>query len=300
MGIARKLFTWPFVVGRIEKKIDDLLILTANQTLQNRDYTKAIRSLEEVEYKVYSQWGDDGIIQYLISKLGIRQKKFIEFGVENYRESNTRFLLVNNNWSGLIFDASTRNIRQIQRDEIYWKYDLTAQSALVTRENINDLIQTNNFSGHIGLLHIDIDGNDYWIWDVIENVDADLIIMEYNAYFGCERPVSVPYNRDFDVSKAHFSHIYFGASLPAFIYLAQKKGYYFIGCNSAGNNAYFVNNRFTGIMPSITAREGFVMIKSRQARDIQGKLVYAGGEKAGALLKGLPVTNVITESIEFL
>src|SRR5882762_7163690 len=53
-----------------------------------------INDLSEVEFQVFSQWGDDGIIQYLINKIEIPNKTFIEFGVENYKESNTRFLLI--------------------------------------------------------------------------------------------------------------------------------------------------------------------------------------------------------------
>ena len=58
----------------------------------------AIASLNEVEFKVFSQHGDDGIIQWLIHNIEFPYKTFIEFGVENYRESNTRFLMMNNNW----------------------------------------------------------------------------------------------------------------------------------------------------------------------------------------------------------
>src|ERR1700744_5508213 len=61
-----------------------------------------VSSINEVEFQVFSQFGDDGIIQWLISKIDIPNKTFIEFGVENYIESNTRFLLINNKWKGLV------------------------------------------------------------------------------------------------------------------------------------------------------------------------------------------------------
>src|SRR5579859_7257876 len=64
-------------------------------------------SLQEAEFRVFSQWGEDGIIQYLLSKVAIAHDTFVEFGVGNYRESNTRFLLTNNNWRGLIIDGGT-------------------------------------------------------------------------------------------------------------------------------------------------------------------------------------------------
>ena len=51
-------------------------------------------AIENAEFRVYSQWGEDGIIQYLVNQLSIPNKVFVEFGVENYTESNTRFLLI--------------------------------------------------------------------------------------------------------------------------------------------------------------------------------------------------------------
>ena len=64
---------------------------------------------------MYSQWGEDGIIEYLVSKIPIENKFFIEFGVENYNESNTRFLMMNRNWSGLVIDGTKENVEYIHR-----------------------------------------------------------------------------------------------------------------------------------------------------------------------------------------
>src|SRR5687768_890107 len=80
---------------------------------------KNIKTLEEVEFQIFSQRGEDGIIQYIVSQVEIPNKIFIEFGVENYTESNTRFLLINNNWAGLVIDGSKENIRFIKDDFIY-------------------------------------------------------------------------------------------------------------------------------------------------------------------------------------
>ena len=96
-----------------------------------------IASLDEVEFQVFSQRGEDGVIQYIINKIEIPNKVFVEFGVETYTESNTRFLLMNNNWSGLIIDGSKKNINFIKRDFIYWKYDITALESFITKDNIN-------------------------------------------------------------------------------------------------------------------------------------------------------------------
>jgi len=90
-----------------------------------------IKKLNEVEFQVFSQFGDDGIIQFLINKLPIPSKTFIEFGVENYRESNTRFLLINDYWSGYIIDGSELNIESIKSEQFYSFYDLKVEAAFI-------------------------------------------------------------------------------------------------------------------------------------------------------------------------
>ena len=119
---------------------------------------------------------------------------------------------MNNNWRGLVIDGSKKNIEYIQNDEIYWKYDIVAKSSFVTAENINKLIEENGFVGSIGLLHIDIDGNEYWIWKAINVIEPDIAIIEYNSVFGCERAITVPYDPFFNRTKKHYSNLYAGAS----------------------------------------------------------------------------------------
>jgi len=257
-----------------------------------------IQSLPDVEFKVFSQFGDDGIIQYLINKLQIKNRTFVEFGVSDYFESNTRFLLLKDNWSGLIMDGSDYNINFIKKSDYYWRHDLTAVSNFVTRENINDLILQNEYKGEIGLLHVDLDGNDYWVWEKIDVVDPILVIMEYNSVFGPERNISVPYQENFVRTKAHSSNLYWGASLGALCNLAEKKGYYFIGSNSAGNNAYFVRkNRINGLK-ICSAKEGYVESKYRESRDQDGNMTFLSGENRLKCISGSPVVNTDTGNIE--
>lgn len=259
-----------------------------------------VKALHETEFKVFSQWGDDGIIQYLINYLDIENKVFIEFGVEDYLEANTRFLLMNNNWSGLVMDGSSSNISKIKKSEIYWKYDLIAKSAFITAENINQLIEEEGFNGEIGLLHIDIDGNDYWIWKALKVVKPVIMIVEYNSVFGCERAITIPYKSDFVASNSHFSYLYFGVSILSLCDLAKENGYSFVGSNSAGNNAYFVKNEFLKDLKPLTAKEGFVASKFRQSRDEKGELNYLRGEEILKSIQGLPVFNTRNNEVESL
>ena len=260
------------------KDNDAIKTLLAKILIENIKNKRSVNNLAEVEFKVFSQFGEDGIIQYLVNNIPIKNKIFIEFGVQNYKESNTRFLLINNNWRGLLIDSDGKSIDFIKNDGIYWQHDIKAVCKFITRENINSIFSSNGFEGDIGLLSIDIDGNDYWIWESIEAVNPRIVICEYNSIFGCKDAVTIPYEPNFNRTKAHFSNLYFGASLPALCYLANKKGYIFIGCNNAGNDAFFVRKDLAGYFKELTPENGYVYSNIREARDRMGKLTYISGE----------------------
>ena len=283
-----------------DQNIETSLLLTGHLLAESMK-NKSIHTLVDAEFKVFSQWGDDGIIQWLIHNLDFPNKTFIEFGVETYRESNTRFLMMNNNWEGFVMDSSARNISRILSSEFYWKYQLTAKEAYINRDNINDLLRGSGLNKNVGILHIDIDGNDYWIWQSIEAVCPVVVIIEYNSVFGSQRAITVPYDERFDRSKKHYSNLYFGASLPALCYLANTKNYDFVGCNSAGNNAYFIRrDKMNSHFKELTPSQGYILSKSRESRDRSGYLTYITGAARLDAIRGLPVYNVLTNSIELL
>jgi hypothetical protein len=279
-------------LAQMQDEIDSLKILAAQPLLQNIRNGAAPRSLREAEFKVFSQFGDDGIIQYLIHSLAPLPDSFVEFGVENYRESNTRFLLLNNNWRGLVFDGNQECIDQIQHDEIYWRHTLTARHAWITRDNINDLIRDSGFTGEIGLLSIDIDGNDYWVWEKLDAVDPAITIVEYNSIFGPDLAVTILYDPKFDRHKAHYSGQFWGASLSALNLLAKRKGYSLVGCNSAGNNAYFIRNDKIGNLRALEPKETFVDARWRDSRDKDGKLDHLTGAERFQTIAELEVYDL--------
>ena len=163
----------------------------------------------------------------------------------------------------------------------------------ITRENINSLIESHGLSGEIGLLSVDIDGVDYFVWEAITVVQPAIVIVEYNARFGPERAVTVPYDAAFQRRAAHHSNIYYGASLAALVGLGKRKGYAFVGANSAGNNAFFVRRDLlpTGLRER-TAQEGFVDCKFREARDENGRLAFLDPAQESAILAQLPLVEV--------
>jgi hypothetical protein len=279
-GLSRKITRIQEALGRIEQR----------QILASWD-----GNLRAAEFRVFSQWGEDGIIQALLSGIPSASVRriFVEFGVENYTESNTRFLLANDNWSGLVLDGSEQNIASIRQDPIYWQHNLKAECCFITRDNINELITRSGISGDIGLLSVDIDGNDYWVWESIDCVRPVIVITEYNARFGPDRAVSVPYDANFRRETAHHSMIYYGASLKALAQLGNRKGYALVGCNSAGNNAFFVRRDLLGgVLSERSVAESFVRNQFRETRDAEGQLLFLGPEEESALLAALPLVEV--------
>lgn len=278
--------------ANLRNEIHETKMLVASFLINQMKSQDMYENIQYAEFKVFSQFGEDGIIQYLVHHLKIEPKTFIEFGVENYTESNTRFLLMNNNWKGLVIEGSKENVDCIKNDSIYWKYDLTAVCAFVDRENINKIFLENNFSGEIGLLSIDIDGNDYWVWEAIDVVNPILVIIEYNSVFGNTDAITVPYDPKFVRTKAHYSNLYFGASLKALCLLAEKMGYVFFGSNSAGNNAYFVRTDNIGNLKQLSVQEGYVKSNFRESRNPQGQLTHISGDDRIKIIKGLSVYDV--------
>jgi hypothetical protein len=284
-----------------KKEIESIKILTG-RSVANFNTTRTINKLADIEFKVFSQWGDDGIIQYLLSKIDIPETSevFVEFGVENYTESNTRFLLQNNNWKGLVIDGSSAHVNYIKNDPVYWKHNLTAVCQFITKSNINSIIKDAGIEGEIGILSVDIDGNDYYVWKAIDIVKPVIVITEYNSIFGCDKPYSTIYQDDFVRTNAHYSNLFYGTSLLSACDLAEEKGYGFVGCNSAGNNAYFVRNDKLNGLKTLSCAEGFVDAKFRESRDKTGNLSLLSGINKRNEIKGLKVFNTRTNQEETL
>lgn len=248
----------------------------------------------EAEFRIYSQFGDDGIIQFLIANLPVPAVPvFVEFGVDDYHEANTRFLLVNKEWRGLVLDGrADLDDVVVAQDLLPMHYQLETRSAFITAENIDELIRGAGFEGEIGLLSIDIDGNDYWVWNALTCVDPQVVVVEYNAVLGADRAVTIPYDPGFARHEADSSCLYFGASLPALCRLAADKGYVFVGCNGAGNNAYFVRADLAAPFHKPELREGFRDGRFRESRDTHGRMNRLGGAARLAAIEHLPVVDV--------
>ena len=282
----------------MDDKSDKQLVLQGQAlALLNRQRKEsgALQSLDAYEFRVFSQFGEDGILQHLIEEADIQahERIFVEFGVQDYQESNTRFLLQGCKWGGLIIDGSKEWMASVRNRSLCWRYNLQALAAWIDRDNINELISSAGISGEIGILSVDIDGNDYWIWEAINCINPIIVVCKWNSAFGPDHSVSIPYDPLFNRTTAHHSCQYWGASIQALQQLGLKKNYELIGSNQAGNNLFFVRNDRLGRLLASSAADAWTEAKFSDTRNEQGELTFLRGKHRAKMISRLPHVNTI-------
>lgn len=198
-------------------------------------------SLGDVGFRNYSQFEEDGILLYIFAAIGVASRTFIDIGAGDGINSNCANLAVNFGWDGLFIDGNEANVSRgkasYARHADTWAYPPKFVRAFVQRENINQVIEEQGFSGTVDLASIDLDGNDYWIWDALSAVDPRVVMIETHIEFGMNSIV-VPYDKDYVYPGKHPQ--YHGASPVAMAKLAAKKGYRLVGSNGYGFNTIYV------------------------------------------------------------
>ncbi|HLP17309.1 MAG TPA: hypothetical protein VK470_13690 [Bacteroidota bacterium] len=205
------------------------------------------QSFDEVEFRNFSQNGEDGLLLYIFSLIKPTNKKVVEICAGDGIECNAANLIVHHGWNGLLFDGDKKNIergnRFYARCRDTFSFPPKVVQAWITKDNVNALISDNGFKGEIDLLSLDLDGNDYWILDAINVVSPRVIILEYLDAMGPTEAVTIPYKADFVCDTSNqLGMEYYGASLPAYAKLLKKRGYRLIGGLSMGLNAVFMRN----------------------------------------------------------
>ena len=235
-------------------------------TYQSLVYSNnVLPGLESVGFKAYSQTDEDGILLYIFSLIGSGKKTCVEICAGNGIECNTANLIINHGWHGLLIDGDQALVDQgrefYENNKNTFIYPPVFISSWITRENINDCLKNNGFEGEIDLLSIDMDGVDYWIWDAIKAIEPRVVVVEYQDIIGPDQSLTVPYHDDFNAYNYPVTDgmpNYCGASLPAFVKLAKKRGYRLVGCNRYGYNAFFVKNTHgQALIPEIDISECF-------------------------------------------
>ncbi len=180
--------------------------------------------LQRYEHKVYSQNGEDGVLGRIFALVGVKDRYLVEFGCGDATECNAAYLL-EQGWRGLLMDGAgvSKNPRAAVRREV------------VTAENINGLFQKYGVPPEFDLLSVDIDGNDFWVWNAIA-CRARVVVIEYNSHVPPAESRVIAYDPAFRWNGSD----YYGASLKALAELGRVKGYQLVCCERTGTNAFFV------------------------------------------------------------
>jgi hypothetical protein len=233
---------------RLQHGVDALL---RNAYLEPRALAYPERIVTQ-RFRLRSQNGEDGMTTALFADIGVATKQFVEIGCGR-NGGNSGFLAFELGWSGLMVDADPVAIESIKLR--FEGRRVEAVQAWITVETVEDLLVEHACTGELDLLSIDIDGNDYWVWEAITAISPRVVIVEYNALFGPERAVVVPYDPEFDRHECHPS--YFGASLGALAKLGAMKGYRLVATEPRGANAFFLRADVGEEIPAVPVAEAY-------------------------------------------
>ena len=247
-----------------------------------KNYSK-VNKLSDVDYKIFSQNGEDGILDYLLYQLKIEKPKYIEIGVGDYTESNTRFIFERCSPKGTVVDCLENLEEKIKKNFSLWKSELKIVNDFVNPNNIIKIMREADTLNNLDIFSLDIDGIDYWILKELPKDFSKIAIVEFNPIFGKNLKVSVPNIINFDRKKYHYSNLCFGMSLQAAIEIMNEKNFYFVGTNLLRNNAFFISKNykkekyFKNLM--INNIENSTDANFTESRDIKGNLNFLNYQK---------------------
>ena len=214
--------------------------------------------LGQYEYSFLSQNGEDGIIRFLFDEIGFETRRFVEFGF-GAKQCNALRLVLREGFQGLLMDGSAENCDFFNMGARKLGLEgVEAYRTFLDRENLNPTIAGRGISGAVDFLSLDVDGNDYWLWEALDCISPRVVCIEYNAGIGPALSLTVPYDPRFERYAKHPSGFFHGASLKALEALGVRKGYRLIGCDSTGTNAFFLRSDIEAAnLPTLTAAEAY-------------------------------------------
>lgn len=278
------------------------VMLGQQAIIASRTLYQNLEKLYDAEVKVFSQWGEDGILDYLFTKLGISKPCIVEFGVGEFNECNSRFAAEFRNASVYMADLNKDLVNIVKNTEIYWKNSLFPVIDRITPDNVSvHLDSAKSLMGRVDVLSIDIDGNDYWVLEAADLDSIPVVVCEYNPIYGAEMACTIKRQDSYDRAEGHFSWLHYGMSIRAAVTLMARKGFTFIGSNRAGNNAFFVNNMYVYLVsipiPDTVTLDEFVDWRVRESRNISGKLDYLGFSDAQKQISQCHIFDLETNTI---
>lgn len=196
--------------------------------------------LTRFELRVFSQNGEDGVLAEILRRVGTASRFFVEIGAAS-SEANCLLLADVLGWRGLFLDASSKQCTQLQG-----KYGavagVTVRHALVTPRNIEALFADAGVPEQFDVLSIDVDGDDLYLWEAVDDHRPRIVVVEYNAALGAERQLVQPLGGAVGTA-------FYGASIRALESVAARKGYRLVHTELTGNNAFFVRDDLGGEFP---------------------------------------------------
>ena len=264
-------------------------------TYQNKEF-----DLWDFEFQVFSQWGEDGILNHLCNVLDLFKPVAVEIGAGTFAECNTRFLAHYRNASLYLVDASPTITEVFFNSELQWKTSSRLENVFVTTNNINQILsRARKYVGEIDILSIDIDGNDYWVLNAIEEYNFSIVVLEYNSIFGSEKSVTIPYEESFSRGDAHFTNLYYGASLKAYVELLESKDYQFVGTNRPGTNAFFVQTKMANMFNHLRIRNMSTYTASniQESRNLNGELSHLSALEGLNQIRNCALIDLNDESV---
>lgn len=187
-----------------------------------------------LKYKknIFSQFGEDGIIEKIFSVLPHPCKWCVEFGAWDGKHlSNTHYLLTQKNCSGVLIEADRNKFNTLC--QTYSGNDrVICMNKMVTFDGQNildNILSETALPKDFDLLSIDIDGNDFHIWKSVQHYKPKLVIIEFIN--------TIPNHIEF-VQEANYS-VNQGCSLLALQKLAKQKGYELLVVTDF--NAFFID-----------------------------------------------------------
>lgn len=228
----------------LSSKVAQVSLLNRYQEMMH--LRQPLPRIEDVEFRIFSQNGEDGILLYLFGILGMGARRVVEICAGDGIQCNAANLIINHGWTALLFDGDQSNVER--GNAFYASHPDTFSfpprflHEWITRENVNQIIAKEGWSGEIDLLSLDIDGVDYWLWDALDTVQPRVVVVEFQSIWSAEHAVTVPYTPQFRAEYIQGFGVYSGASLGAFVKMAARKGYRLVGVQRLGFNAFFVRN----------------------------------------------------------
>jgi hypothetical protein len=246
--------------------------------------TSSLRNIDPAnpstwEFSGFSQNGEDGIIDYLCSRLLRPNRYFVEVGASNGLENNTTWLAFAKRYAGLMIDGDSAKIDECRKILTKLNYAVEFASMMVSPDRA-DVFERLVLLKQPDVFSLDIDSVDYYVAEafVARVFRPKIVVVEYNSTFGPERAVTIPYQFPFNRHRAHPSGNYYGVSVMGLRHLLEGRGYRFITVDQNGVNAFFVDPREfdTDFLSSIQGSEFREnTIQRRESRtDWRGQLAH--------------------------